>query len=202
MLPIIAGAFVTPSLLSMPPALASTGNQAYQTVKGRRRDRSTRRVNGRSRELGEMTVAGHDSWPIFELSFVPLKYYARLIRAVRRSFSRRAFIHRRSFSSRSNLSPSLFFPLSTRSSRVENMEEEKTRISLFLSLFQIQPVITWSTRNGRIIALGPLFARGFCSLNLYSYRFSYALFRSLVRLLSRVSPRTCHVRHFFLWRVS
>lgn len=93
---------------------------------------------------------------------------ARLIRAVRRSFLVALLSIVVFLLARISPSPSL----STRSrSMVEEARGKKRHESLSLFLFQIQPVITWSTRNGGIIAFDPLFARGFCSLNLYSYRF-------------------------------
>lgn len=72
-LPIIAGAFVAPSLLSKFPSLPSlpfffSRSRFYRQPSVSDDERETRRANGCSRELGEATAAaGHDSWPIFEL---------------------------------------------------------------------------------------------------------------------------------------
>lgn len=71
-LPIIAGAFVAPSLLSKSPSLPFSFffscSRFYRQPSVSDDERETRRANGCSGELGEATAAaGHDSWPIFEL---------------------------------------------------------------------------------------------------------------------------------------
>jgi len=131
---------------------------------------------------------------------VSLKYHARGSFAQSSTeFSRRAFIHCRSFSFHSlPLSPlAISFPLSTRlSSIVEDRKRgERKDMNLFLSLSLSlsQPVITWSTQNGRIITLDPLFVCGFCPLNLYSCRFSCALFFPTFLVLSSVCYLVFHL---------